>query len=251
MKLRVVEPENTFWRRGIQACVRYVTETGADQLPVPYDYVTPDDWAPARFPLGTWFANKTKSHKAGHLNPGQVEQLDMLGMVWSHQDVAFEEGLTAARAWAKVHGHLLPPAIAVWDGNPVGAWTKNQHFADRITDTNTQRREAGLPVESGAGVEFGMHPESGAGSGRGNGVHDGLVAGQGTAAPVHDDVGRQPVLDLVPLRCARRQVAHGDPVSAARGGQFRFPGAGAVAVGAARIRSDQQSTDVRVTTLAA
>ncbi|MFE5736229.1 helicase-related protein [Streptomyces celluloflavus] len=32
VKLRVTEPENTFWRRGIQACVRYVKETGAVQL---------------------------------------------------------------------------------------------------------------------------------------------------------------------------------------------------------------------------
>ncbi|GGT65300.1 hypothetical protein GCM10010207_75580 [Streptomyces atratus] len=32
MKLRVIEPENTFWRRGIQTAARYVKETGAVQL---------------------------------------------------------------------------------------------------------------------------------------------------------------------------------------------------------------------------
>lgn len=95
-----------------QACARYVKETGARELRVPYDYVTPDGWVPAGFPLGTWLADQRKSHKAGCLDAGRVEQLDGLGMVWSHQDVAFEEGLTAARAWAKVHGHLLPPATA-------------------------------------------------------------------------------------------------------------------------------------------
>ncbi|WP_329202938.1 Helicase associated domain protein [Streptomyces sp. NBC_01435] len=62
---------------------------------------------------------------SGRLDAGRVEQLDGLGMVWSHQDVAFEEGLAAARAWAAVHGHLLPPATAVWDGYPVGTWAKN------------------------------------------------------------------------------------------------------------------------------
>ncbi|MFE7111974.1 helicase associated domain-containing protein [Streptomyces sp. NPDC057575] len=118
MKLRVIEPENTFWRRGIQACVRYVKETGAQQLRVPYGYVTPADWVPAGFPLGTWLAGQRKSHKAGRLDAGRVEQLAGLGMVWSHQDVALEERLTAARAWATVHGHLLPPATAVWDGYP-------------------------------------------------------------------------------------------------------------------------------------
>ncbi|WP_457473193.1 Helicase associated domain protein [Streptomyces sp. TE4109] len=93
VKLRVIEPENTFWRRGIQACVRYVKETGAAQLRVPYDYITPDTWVPAGFPLGTWLADQRKTHKAGYLDPGRVEQLDGLGMVWSHQDIAFEEGL--------------------------------------------------------------------------------------------------------------------------------------------------------------
>ncbi|WP_329191294.1 DEAD/DEAH box helicase [Streptomyces sp. NBC_01435] len=152
VKLRVIEPENTFWRRGIQACVRYVKETGAQQLRVPYDYITPDGWVPAGFPLGTWLADQRKFHKAGSLDAGRVEQLGGLGMVWSHQDVAFEEGLSAARAWAAVHGHLLPPATAVWDGYPVGTWTKNQRFAARAADTVVQRREAGLAVETSAGA---------------------------------------------------------------------------------------------------
>ncbi|MFE6497157.1 Helicase associated domain protein [Streptomyces sp. NPDC057748] len=152
VKLRVIEPENTFWRRGIQACVRYVKETGAQQLRVPYDYITPDDWVPAGFPLGTWLTDQRKTHKAGRLDAGRVEQLAGLGMVWSHQDVAFEEGLTAARAWAAVHGHLLPPTTAVWDGYPVGTWAKNQRFAARAADANAQRREAGLAVESSAGA---------------------------------------------------------------------------------------------------
>ena len=34
-------------------------------------------------------------------------------------------------------------------------------------------------------------------------LHDDFVAGQGPAAPVHGDVGEQPVLDLVPLARAR------------------------------------------------
>ncbi|MFF3959530.1 Helicase associated domain protein, partial [Streptomyces sp. NPDC001890] len=152
VKLRVIEPENTFWRRGIQACVRYVKETGAQQLRVPYDYITPDTWVPAGFPLGTWLADQRKNHKAGRLDAGRVEQLDGLGMVWSHQDVAFEEGLTAARAWATVHGHLLPPTTAVWDGYPVGTWAKNQRYAARTADANAQRRRAGLPVPSSAGA---------------------------------------------------------------------------------------------------
>ena len=52
----------------------------------------------------------------------------------------------------------------------------------------------------GAGVEFGVDRQPGAGGGGGDAVHDDFVAGQRPAAPVHGDVGEQPVLDLVPLR---------------------------------------------------
>ncbi|MFF4221160.1 helicase associated domain-containing protein [Streptomyces nondiastaticus] len=109
VRLRVIEPENSFWRRGIEACVRYVKETGAVQLRVPYGFVTPDGWVPAGFPLGTWLADQRRFNKAGRLAQDRVAELDGLGMVWSHQDVAFEEGLAAARAWAAVLGHFLPP----------------------------------------------------------------------------------------------------------------------------------------------
>ncbi|MEU8548998.1 Helicase associated domain protein [Streptomyces roseoverticillatus] len=148
VKLRVIEPENAFWRRGIEAAVRYVKETGAVQLRVPYGFVTPEGWVPAGFPLGTWLADQRRFHKAGRLAPDRATELDGLGMVWSHQDVAFEEGLAAARAWAAAHGHFLPPATAVWDGYPIGTWAKNQRTAARISDTITERRAAGLPVTS-------------------------------------------------------------------------------------------------------
>ncbi|WP_341356112.1 helicase associated domain-containing protein [Streptomyces mobaraensis] len=148
VKLRVLEPENAFWRRGIEACVRYVKESGAGRLRVPYGFVTPDDWVPAGFPLGTWLADQRRFNKAGRLAADRVAELDGFGMVWSHRDVAFEEGLAAARGWAAVHGHFLPPATAVWDGYPVGTWAKNQRTAARLADTIAERRGAGLPVES-------------------------------------------------------------------------------------------------------
>ncbi|MFF4533774.1 Helicase associated domain protein [Streptomyces sp. NPDC001407] len=150
IRLRVINPETTFWRRGIEAATRWKTETGAQQLRVPYGYVTPAEWKPAGFPLGTWLADQRKFAKAGNLDRTRVEELDRLGMVWSHQDIAFEEGLTAARAWAAVHGHFLPPATAVWDGYPVGTWAKNLRTAARLADDIAERREAGLPVGSTA-----------------------------------------------------------------------------------------------------
>ncbi|MFF1480686.1 Helicase associated domain protein [Streptomyces sp. NPDC058301] len=159
VKLRVIEPENEYWRRGIQAATRYVKDTGtrgaggaggagARELRVPYDYVTPEDWRPAAFPLGTWLADQRRYYNAGRLTTERVTQLDELGMVWSHQDIAFEEGLAIARAWTAAHGHFLPPATAVWQGYPIGGWAKNQRAAGRKALVNIVRREAGLPVDA-------------------------------------------------------------------------------------------------------
>jgi hypothetical protein len=49
----------------------------------------------------------------------------------------------------------------------------------------------------GGFVEFGVDAESGPGGGGADGFDDHFVAGQRPSAPVHGDVGEQPVLDLV------------------------------------------------------
>jgi superfamily II DNA or RNA helicase len=150
MKLRILQPENTYWRQGIQAATRYVKENG--DLKVPYSFTTPEDWEPAGFPLGTWIADQRRFYNAGEMKPSRARELDELGMIWSHWDVAFAEGLSAAREWAAAHGHLLPPTTAVWDGYPVGVWMKNQRTAGRRLMEIEARREAGLPVGSTAGA---------------------------------------------------------------------------------------------------
>ncbi|WP_157877901.1 helicase associated domain-containing protein [Streptomyces kanamyceticus] len=94
----------------------------------------PGDWVPGGFPLGTWLRNQRTNCQAGMLAPERVRELRKLGVVWSHQDHAFEEGLVAARNWAAEHGHFLPPAAAVWDGYPVGTWAKNLRTAARLAD---------------------------------------------------------------------------------------------------------------------
>jgi hypothetical protein len=118
MKLRILQPENTYWRQGIQAATRYVKENG--DLKVPYAFTTPEEWQPARFPLGTWIADQRRFYNAGEMKPSRVKELEELGMIWSHWDVAFAEGLSAARRWAAEHGHLLAPTTAVSSGHPTG-----------------------------------------------------------------------------------------------------------------------------------
>src|SRR5438045_1155299 len=63
----------------------------------------------------------------------------------------------------------------------------------------------------------------------------------------------QPVLDLVPLRGARREVTYRDRQLGLRRqrGQLTLPYPIAVAVGAARIRGDQQTGGLRVVEAAA
>ncbi|WP_411152981.1 Helicase associated domain protein [Streptomyces sp. A30] len=156
VSLRVIDPENTYWRRGIEAATRWLSESGGTQLRVPYDYVTQreasDEGAGAGFPLGVWLADQRRYYNAGTLEASRVAQLEALGMVWSHHDVAWEEGLSVARAWAEVHGHFLPPATAVGEGGfPIGVWAKNQRAAARRALENAELRAAGGPVPPGGG----------------------------------------------------------------------------------------------------
>ncbi|MFH8886344.1 helicase associated domain-containing protein [Streptomyces californicus] len=73
-------------------------------------------------------------------------------MIWSHYDVAWEEGLAAARGWAAEHGHLLAPLDATFQGAKVGIYLKNARAAARKAQEIEQRRAEGLPVESSAGA---------------------------------------------------------------------------------------------------
>jgi superfamily II DNA or RNA helicase len=144
--LRVLHPETDYWRSGLAAAVRYTKEVAKNgELKVPYDYVTPPEWAPGSFPLGTWLKKQRQDYRAGDLAVERVRELEELGVVWSHQDHAFEEGLAVARRWAAEHGHFLPPATAVWDGYPVGVWAKNQRTAARLADARAEQLEDGLP----------------------------------------------------------------------------------------------------------
>lgn len=156
VSLRVIDPENTYWRRGIEAATRWLRESSDTQLRVPYDFVmqreASDEAAGSGFPLGVWLADQRRYYNAGTLDASRVAQLEALGMVWSHHDVAWEEGLSVARAWAAEHGHFLPPASAVGEGGfPIGVWAKNQRAAARRALENAELRAAGGTVPPGAG----------------------------------------------------------------------------------------------------
>ncbi|MGW2028144.1 helicase associated domain-containing protein [Streptomyces decoyicus] len=159
INLRVLNPEHEHWRRGVEAAVIYAREHG--DLRVPFTYRVPEGeeaegvgWPAslANFPLGQWTADARRFYARGDMDADRVAQLEKLGMVWSHFDVAWEEGLSAARGWAAEHGHLLAPLDAAHQGYKVGIWLKNARAAARRALELEQRQAEGLPVESWAGA---------------------------------------------------------------------------------------------------
>ncbi|MEV0982488.1 Helicase associated domain protein [Streptomyces sp. NPDC049915] len=161
INLRVLNPEHAHWRRGIEAAVIYNRLHG--DLKVPFTYRVPgagdqaveaEGWPAtlAGFPLGQWIADARRVYARGDMDADRIAQLEKLGMVWSHFDVAWEEGLAAARGWAAENGHLLAPTDATYKGYRVGLFLKNARAAARKTADIEQRRAEGLPVASSAGA---------------------------------------------------------------------------------------------------
>ncbi|MEU9126399.1 Helicase associated domain protein [Streptomyces sp. NPDC048506] len=159
INLRVLNPEHEHWRRGIEAAVIYARERG--DLKVPFTYRVPEGpeteaegWPAslANFPLGQWIADNRRFYARGNMDKNRVEQLEKLGMVWSHFDVAWEEGMAAVRGWAAENGHLLAPLDATFRGAKVGIFLKNARAAARKAAEIEQRRAEGLPVGSSAGA---------------------------------------------------------------------------------------------------
>ncbi|MEU1020450.1 Helicase associated domain protein [Streptomyces sp. NPDC005898] len=161
INLRVLNPEHEHWRRGVEAAVIYNRQHGDLRVPFTFRVPAMEDqeaegkgWPDslAGFPLGQWTADARRFYARGDMDEDRITQLDKLGMIWSHFDVAWEEGLSAARGWAAEHGHLLAPLDATYQGYRVGIWLKNARAAARKATQNEQRRAEGLPVQSSAGA---------------------------------------------------------------------------------------------------
>ncbi|MGW3176767.1 Helicase associated domain protein [Streptomyces sp. NPDC001153] len=161
INLRVLNPEHAHWRRGIEAAAIYNRLHG--DLKVPFTYRVPErgnqeaqtqGWPAslASFPLGQWIADARRVYARRDMDEDRIQQLEKLGMVWSHYDVAWEEGLAAARGWAAENGHLLAPTDATHQGYRVGIWLKNARAAARKAAEIEQRRAEGLPIQSAAGA---------------------------------------------------------------------------------------------------
>ncbi|WP_106976832.1 helicase associated domain-containing protein [Streptomyces sp. NRRL B-24484] len=152
VRTRVLEPERAEFRRGLEELLAYREKFG--DVKVPYAYV-----APSGHRLGVWVADQRRYKAADVLDPERVKELDELGMVWSAFDTAFTDNLTAVAGYAAEHGHVCPPADAVWGGRlvgtilrPVGNILKNLCTAQRRTEALQRRAEAGEQGLSWAGA---------------------------------------------------------------------------------------------------
>ncbi|MFF3959755.1 Helicase associated domain protein [Streptomyces sp. NPDC001890] len=126
VNLRVIRPESRIWLNGLMAARRFHSLHG--HLVVPYHAKD------GRFPVGVWISEQRRAHNAGRLTPVRIAALEQMGMVWSHPDHSFNEGLSVASSYYAVHGHLSAPNEAAVDGYPIGTWLANR------------RREARLPA---------------------------------------------------------------------------------------------------------
>ncbi|MET8747049.1 helicase associated domain-containing protein [Streptomyces sp. NPDC004728] len=82
VRLRGIDPEDAYWRRGIEAAGRWLHEAGNSALRVPYTVVTLEDWGGiGGCPLGQWIAEQRHAHGARALEAGRVGELEWLGMV--------------------------------------------------------------------------------------------------------------------------------------------------------------------------
>ncbi|MFJ8313328.1 MULTISPECIES: helicase associated domain-containing protein [unclassified Streptomyces] len=118
----------------IQAAQRYAQEH--QDLRVPFGYRTPADWSPTDFPLGVWVTDCRRHYNVGRLDTDRVAQPQTLGMVWSHSDASFEEGLAA-------------PVDSVVGEYPVSRWLKNQRAAARRAAELERCCIEGLPEPEG------------------------------------------------------------------------------------------------------
>ncbi|QIS23726.1 DEAD/DEAH box helicase [Nocardia terpenica] len=108
------------WREGLTHAREFREQH--DHLNVPTGYRSPDG-----YPLGKWAETQMSYYRKGILAPDRVEELKSVGMVWDKTLARWELGLTAARNFHALHGHLdVPSRFTTSSGYPLGAWIRRQ-----------------------------------------------------------------------------------------------------------------------------
>ncbi|MFD5814019.1 helicase associated domain-containing protein [Streptomyces sp. NPDC127038] len=95
----VIDPESTYWRRGVEAATRWLRETGTTELRVPCTCVVPVGGpGVGGYPLGVWVAARRRACADGPPAAERVRELDAPDMVRSAHDTGFATGFWATGA---------------------------------------------------------------------------------------------------------------------------------------------------------
>ncbi|MFC9185122.1 Helicase associated domain protein [Streptomyces globisporus] len=151
VEYNLIEPEHTNWRAGHRAAVAYREREG--DLAVPYNHVesgnersTDGLSREGGFPLGRWLSDQRRAMRAGTMLPERAEDLEALGIVWDPADAAWEENLSAAKAYFAAYGTLAAPVTAMMMDRPVGQWLANARKKNGLgkDQARARRRAAAL-----------------------------------------------------------------------------------------------------------
>ena len=129
----------TAWAKGLEAAKRYHQQYGDLQVPTGYK----DDTG---FALGNWIRNTRARYRNGALTQDQIEELEVLGIVWNMVDSRWEHCYAEAAAYYERHGNLAFPKHYVTEsGLRLGPWLENQrasYLKGELSSDKIQRLEA-------------------------------------------------------------------------------------------------------------
>ncbi len=113
LKWQVLEPA---WNQKFDQAQQYFIEHG--DLLVPQHYETADG-----FKLGTWLQNQRTKRRTGKLCDERISKLESIGMVWSSEELYWENGIVHAEMYKKEFGDLaVPQKYVAPDGYNLGTW---------------------------------------------------------------------------------------------------------------------------------
>lgn len=131
------EPLRDTFTEGLRRLATFHDEHGHTRVRI--GWRTPDG-----YPLGTWLGSRRMEYSVGRLSPGEVTDLDALGVDWNPFATSWSRNFAAAAAWVRAHGHSrIPHAFITADGLPVGYWLSRQRTrSDELSTARLAEMEA-------------------------------------------------------------------------------------------------------------
>lgn len=108
--------ERLEWAQWLSLAREYLEQHG--------DLHIPTDYRIRNHRLGYWIKEQRKKYKAKQLNEKQVQELNRLGMIWSHHERRrWDDWYVLAEQYYRIHGNLIVPAgYRTPEGDKLGIW---------------------------------------------------------------------------------------------------------------------------------